>query len=362
MKNIAFAWGWTGWHVLPIKNLIDYIISKNNLNWKIKEIYWFWEKTWLEKIIFDEIQNKNTHFINIYAWKLRREFAFNSAIKNIFDCFKFIFWFFQCFFYLIYYKIDIIFCKWWFIALPVVIAWFLLMKKIVVHESDTVPWLTNKISSNLSQLNFCWFPNVLKKGIFVWQILSEQLNNFKQPKLHNISKDFSKTNLLLIWWSQWAYTIYSVFLNILNLNKRISQNFNIFIVLWTKNIEFKEKLKDYKNIEMFEFLNQNELWYLYNICDIWITRWWATSLEEQKIFWLKLIIIPLPYTWWNHQYFNWLYYQKTYWDIVLNQNKNLEWNLSKSILNFIWFKKEEYWYQKINSSKKIICENLDKIF
>jgi hypothetical protein len=44
---------------------------------------------------------------------------------------------FQSLVYLLRFRIDVVFCKGGYVALPVVVAAWILRKKILVHESDT---------------------------------------------------------------------------------------------------------------------------------------------------------------------------------------------------------------------------------
>jgi len=96
-------------------------------------------------------------------------------IKNIRDLFLFAIGVLQSVFYLLRFKIDVVFCKGGYVALPVVFAAKLLGKKIIVHESDVHPGLVNRIASRFAKVSFTGFPKVLPKAQVVGQILSEDL-------------------------------------------------------------------------------------------------------------------------------------------------------------------------------------------
>ncbi len=340
MVNIAFSGWWTGWHVFPIKSLIEYIDENEKAKIKIDKIFWFWTKNSLENNVFEQIKKNNIYFVPIVSWKLRRDFSLKSFCLNFIDILKLIYWFFLSVYKIKKNKIDIVFCKWWYVALPVIFAAKLLRKDIYVHESDTSVGLTNKIASKFSKKVFVWFPNILKKSIYVWQILSEELLPDKKNISLNLEwMDFWKTNVLVIWGSQGSEFIYRHILTIFRHNSDILSNFNFFIVLWTQNSLYKQEFDEFENVKSFEFLNQKQIWYLYNICDLSITRWWATSMAEQKIFWNKLIIIPLPYTGGNHQYWNAKYYEKEYSDVIVEQNEDFWKNIQKELEKFVWYKK-----------------------
>lgn len=360
MVNIAFAWWGTWWHVFPIKSLIEYIRKDNNLTNIFNKIYWFGEDNSLEQKVANAMKVDNCEFVEIVSWKIRREKSLKWLIKNFFDIFKFIYWIFHSIYMIWYYKIDIIFCKGWYVAGPIVFAWWLLRKKIFLHESDTVPWVANVFASKFSTLIFTWFPNVLKNPIVVWQILSDQLlsyiNNSSVINDLDINIDMSKTNILVMWWSQGSKTIYDNLCSLLSIWNY--NDFNFIVILGTQNIGLKDKFANYKNVVCLDFVTQSQMWYLCSISDVWVTRWWATSLAEQKLFNMKLIIIPLPYTWGNHQYFNWVYYKEKFEDILIKQDNNLFSNFADALDNIKWFKKSNKWLPEVDSAKKIIFENI----
>ena len=99
-------------------------------------------------------------------------------------------------------------------------------KKILVHESDTRAWLVNRIASKFSSHNFVAFPEVLKDWIIVGQILSEDLIPEKK-----LVKKTQNTQVLVMWGSQWAKTIYQSLLTLLN-NEEKLRELNFVVVLW----------------------------------------------------------------------------------------------------------------------------------
>jgi UDP-N-acetylglucosamine:LPS N-acetylglucosamine transferase len=126
--------------------------------------------------------------------------------------------------------------------------------------------------------------------------------------------------------------------------------------LGIKNLSFKDSFSKFSNVKVFDFLTQKEMWYLYSICDLWISRGSATLLAEQKLRNMKLIIIPLPWTWWNHQYYNWLFYEKEYNDILVEQNSSLF--LNDILSNYYWYKKSSWTILNTENSKKLIFKYL----
>ena len=53
--NIAFAGGWSGWHVMPISSLIKYIYKSEKYSDWIDNIFWFGQKWQMEEKEFDKL-------------------------------------------------------------------------------------------------------------------------------------------------------------------------------------------------------------------------------------------------------------------------------------------------------------------
>lgn len=313
MKNIALTWGWTWGHIFPLLSLYNYLKSDKELNF-----VWFWDEEWLE---YEICEKNNIHFEHIPSWKLRRYFD----VKNFFEPLKNLTWFFFWIYFLMKYKIDIVFSKWWYVSLPLCLAAFVLRKKIYIHESDSVWWLANKIISKVATKVFYTFPNEEliqelnenNKNIVTWQILNPEL-------LNNIDKVWAleeneKLEVLVIAWSQWSTVLFENLKTILN--NLIDINFTV--ILWEKNLHFRNEFEKFHNVKLYDFVSQENLWELYKKTDIAISRWWATSLWELYYFGIHTIIVPLSNSAQNHQFKNAIYFKEHFWSDVLDENERL---------------------------------------
>lgn len=332
MKNIALVWWWTGGHIYPLVSLYN---SSENL--EDVSFIWFWEESSLEQ---DIAIDSNIDFISIKAWKVRRYFD----IKNFFDPFKNIIGFFQSLFYIFHYNIDIIFSKWGYVSIPVCFAAKLLWKKIYIHESDAVPWLSNKMISRFATKVFYSFDNENidnEKHILTWQIVNPEL--IKSINRDVPLKENNRLEVLVFCWSQGSTIIFE---NLLSIIKTLN-NTNLTVVLGTKNLHFKEKFEEFPFVTTYEYISQKDLAKVYKKTDIAITRWWATTLWELYFFWIHSIIIPLSNSAQNHQEKNAEYFKKEVWSDVLNENKNLNLEMFRLLtkyqklrkwgLNLWWF-------------------------
>ncbi len=354
--RIAMA-GWGTWgHVLPIRSLLEFFMTNEEYHDHVQKLYRFGAKNSLEKQVSKEIQAQNPTnplvFVSVYSWKYRRESYRKSKVKNISDFFLFLVGSIQSIYLLLYYHIDVVFCKWWYVALPVVLAAALLRKKIIVHESDTHPGLVNKIASHFAQKTFTGFEWALSDGETIGQILSDTIIVEKYPE------NKSTTMILVVWGSQWSQRLYQSLLHILEFTQDLSSEYEFHIVLWLVNQEMSTLFDKFTYVHTYGFISQKEMGELYNICDIAITRWGTTSLAEQKLYDMKQIIIPIPRT--HDQHDNAKWYVRYYNDIMLNQrDTDFEFQLTNAIKHFRWFKKVRQQKDKkaiVAQAKKTIRE------
>jgi len=343
---------------MPIRSLLEFFKIHVEYHEHTEKLYWFGAKKSLEKQVCHYIQENDTQkkiiFISIYSWKYRRESYRKSKLKNIPDFFLFIVWFFQSFFFLLYYRINIVFCKWGYVALPVIFAAALLHKKIIVHESDTHPWLVNRIASRFAKKIFTGFEWTLSDGQTIGQILSDDIIDESIPEIT------SKTLILVVWGSQGSKRLYQNLLHILEFTPELQSGYEFFVVLGLVNNEMSTLFDKFDYVHTYEFISQKKMGELYNKCDITITRWWTTSLAEQKLYDMKQIIVPIPRT--HDQYDNAKWYVRFYNDIMINQrDHDFEFQLANAIKHFKGFKKIRQQKDKktiIAHAKKIIRETI----
>lgn len=341
--TILRAGGGTGGHTFPIKSMIEYLDKYHHEH--IAQHFWAGSDQSLEQNTALALKKKvkNLTFFSLLSWKWRREKDWGALLKNIRDLFKFMIGVCQAIFFMMRSRVDVIFCKGGYVALPVVIAGRVLRKKIFVHESDTRPGLVNRIASRFSTCNFVAFPQVLKNGIEVWQILSEELigdSCWKEKK--------EKTQVLVMWGSQGAKTIYESLLNLLKVENKL-QVMDFVIVLGQLNQYLKNQFSAFANVEVRDFCSQKEIGELYDFSDLVITRAGTTSLAEQDLFGLKMIMIPIPWT--HDQKNNALWYvNEKKWILIEQDGPDFEEELKSVLIDHIGWHKQE---QNIDRLSKI---------
>lgn len=330
-KTIALTWWSTWWHTFPLLSFYNHVKEEGDY-----DFLWVWEEWSLE----EEIAKKNKiKFLNISAWKIRRYFDF----RNFYEPLKNLTGIFEGIYYILKHKIDIVFSKWWYVSLPLCISAKLLWKKVYIHESDLVWGISNKLIWIFANKIFYTFPNDKidwVKHIVSWQILNPELIDY----LDNLDVfENDRLNIMVIAWSQGSKTIFENLLKILP----DLQDIDFHIILWDKNMHFREDFKKFPNTIVHDFVTQKRLWKILKQIDIAITRWWATTLWELNVFWTHSIIVPLKKSASNHQEKNALYFKWEFWSDVLLEDQNLSLemfrllqkykSLRKAWLNLDWF-------------------------
>lgn len=284
---------------------------------KIDSIYWYGERTGMEYEFYtrykDTFDSLTPQFVTIWAGKYRRETIWRSRLKNMRDIFIFPIGILQSLYYLMRYRIDVVFCKGGYVSLPVVIAAWILRKKILVHDSDTKPGLTTRLASRFATTNFSWFPDTLPHSICIGQILSDQLLDFVPP----LPDD--KIHILVAGWSLGAQKLYRGVLNAvkwLNLNPK---DYHI-VMINAQHLIDPDEITGYEDVITLTPLitDQSQMGYRYARADMAIVRGGTTTLAECKLFDLPLVIVPLPVT--HDQATNAQFYVENYQDICISQN------------------------------------------
>lgn len=367
------AGGGSGGHVYPIKSLIQFLASEKEFSSRVQHVYRFGQRDKLEEKEFLSLNVKKSivcSFVYILSWKLRREKGVHAILKNFHDIFLFILWFFQSLYFLTKYKVDVIFCKWGYVAAPVVLAWALLRKKIVAHESDTHPWLSSRVATPFAKKVFTWFSNVFSKAEVVGQILSDDIyfdpNKLKTKNKTLIKDNFiekfsnilgeennkkDKTIVLVLWWSLWSKDLYDTLESVLNDSPQMQEDVIFIVVGGFINKGISQKFTKFPNVLSFDYLSQKEMWMACYYADIGLTRGGTTSLAEQKLYNMKLLISPIPRT--HDQYDNAQYYVDHYGDILIDQKHNFQETLKLHLEHFCWYKKEMLWLDKDDIKTKI---------
>ncbi|MBC7503432.1 UDP-N-acetylglucosamine--N-acetylmuramyl-(pentapeptide) pyrophosphoryl-undecaprenol N-acetylglucosamine transferase [Candidatus Gracilibacteria bacterium] len=222
-----------------------------------------------------------------------------------------------------------------------------------IHESDTIPGRSNRILGKLAKRIFLGFESASKyfnerKCEVVGQILdpvfyryceagaypaqweSNPENNkenfistgspsFTRDHGNKIHWKTTKPHILVICGSQGSRSIFEEII------KKYSDHneYEWIIALGRLNSGMKDTFAKMNNCQAEEWISQADLASLIYKADLAITRASATTLAELTIFSNSqphLIMIPLPYSAGNHQYYNAIEYQKVGHSLLEQKN------------------------------------------
>ncbi len=314
-KRILLTGGGTGGHIYPLLAVAEEIkkISADSV-----ELIYFGPNHPLN----EEFEKLDIKTYSLASSKLRRY----VALENFLDIPKFFISVIQAFWRLYFLMPDIVFSKGGPGAFAVILAAKFYMIPIVIHESDSVPGLTNKLSALFAKRIAVAFSKALdyfptEKTAFVGNpIRTELLENWTEQKSAKLSLDFKpeETVVFVLGGSQGSEKINNFILDNLEI---FLQDFQIYHQTGANNFEnveesakafLKTAPEQLKNRYRFKsYFNPTELKIAYNAADIIISRAGSGAIYEIAAFEKPSILIPLASSANDHQKTNAYIYAKT---------------------------------------------------
>ena len=337
--RILFTGGGTGGHIFPIVAVARKLKKIYADNSKENELEMFFLGAGgLSK---DNLKKEGIVVKPILAAKLRRYFSF----KTILDIIKIPFGLIKSLIYLFIWMPDVVFSKGGYDSLPVVFSAWLYMIPVLIHESDTVPGLANRLASKFSNRIGISFSSAEKyfspkKTALIGNPIRKKivekciLDNFQEKEI--IKKKYGiqsqKPVVLILGGSQGAQRINNL---VLKSFSYISDKFEFIHQCGIKNYEqVKSKSPQSSNYHLFSFLDEDQMSDVYFIADLVISRAGAGSICEISICGKPSILIPLPESAGDHQTKNALAYAQSGSGVILEQ-LNLTPNLFVNEINKI---------------------------
>ncbi len=132
-----------------------------------------------------------------------------------------------------------------------------------------------------------------------------------------------------------------------------------YVVLGTKNSGLRYLFEGLENVECYDFVSQAEMGGLLARCDVAITRAGTTSMAEQKLFGLKLVMVPIPRT--HDQLLNAAYYERHFNDLLVKQDESFLLSLPIALEKVQGWKKDrsgENVEKEVSKAKEMICRSM----
>jgi len=328
--KILFTGGGTAGHIFPIIALAREI-KKAYPNKNFQFFYFGPEDEFSQTLLSQE----GITVRNVLSGKIRRYFNIKAFFQNIVDIFKIPLGFCQAFFHIFIISPEAIFSKGGYGSIPTVLAGWLLMVPVFLHESDAVPGAANKFLARFSlqifisfpveySLNTINFPFLHKKIFSVGNpIRTEILSGEKNKATSLFQLTGEKPLLFILGGSQGAQRINEAILAVL---PELLANFEVIHQTGKKN--FKEIQAEVKAViekelqkyyHPFPFLNEEELKHSYAAADLIVSRAGSGAIFEIAAVGKPAILIPLPESDQNHQLKNAYIYAKNGAALVIEE-------------------------------------------
>ncbi len=278
-KKIVFTGGGSAGHVMPNIALIEKLIQED---WTISYIGSY------HGIERDLINKLGINYYPITTGKLRRYFSW----QNFIDPFKVIFGILQALWLIVKLKPRVVFSKGGFVALPVVIAAWVLRVPVIIHEADLTIGLANRLSFPFASKICVTFPEtacaikgskVIVSGLPIRQSFF-QGDPERGRKLCGFNHD--KKIMVIFGGSLGADKINRVVREILPV---ILERFQVAHVCGKGMVDYEINLNGY---QQFEYLGE-EFSHLLAAADLVITRAGANAIYELMVLGKPSILLPL---------------------------------------------------------------------
>jgi len=330
--KILVAGGGTGGHISPTLAVIEALEQKvGDL-----EILYLGSEKGIENVIIPKV---GLRFETISTGKIRRyhkNLLFNifdpsTIFRNLHDIFKAIKGVYEARIKILEFEPDAIFLKGGFVSLPVGLAAKTLGLPFILHESDTVPGLANRILARYASTVCVSFPEEVFSGAFSPKIKLKYTGN---PIRFDITKgdreegykkfDLRKKlkTILVVGGSQGSARINRLIEGGLEDILHKYQMIHITGDLDFDWIEFRasklaKELKE--NYRYFNFLSA-DLKHAYQVADMVISRAGCNVLTEIAANKKASILVPLSSSAGNHQFKNAMVFSRGGGSYVMDEN------------------------------------------
>ncbi len=346
-KKVLLAGGGSGGHVFPLLNVWEYM--KNDF-----EVQYVGEKNGKEQVWVEE---RGINYQGISAGKLRRYFS----IQNFIDIFKVPVGIYQSWQILRDFKPDLVFAKGGNVSFPVVIAAWWLKIPVLTHESDLVMGLANRMTASIADKIAVSFPvgaygsryseKMIYTGLPVRVWTKKSGNEDEIVKSFGLNKDLP--TVFVTGGSQGAMAVNSYILD--HLDKILDYANVIHVSGETDFVRVREKTKDIIGTgvyKLYSFLTDNFNKAMY-ISEIVVSRASATTLAEISSMAKPSILIPLPISASNHQYFNAKRYEDIGASVMVEEREFKQINLAVLLQSIL---EDEEKYHEMSSSASVAMQ------
>jgi len=236
------------------------------------------------KLDADLVKTENLPFTGIFAGKLRRYFSWQYLLVP----FLTLMGFFQSLWVITRFRPQVVFSKGGYVSFPVALAAFLTRRPLVLHESDSVMGISNRVIARLAKKVCVSFPALEQKPkyVFTGNPVRLWLKTGSEQRGQKMTGFNADRPTVLIWGgSQGAQQI----------NQMVQKEFEALVKhFYIIHITGQAKLLhlNHPHYKGFDYVGQ-ELRDLYAITDLAVGRAGANSLFEMALMQKPYIVMPL---------------------------------------------------------------------
>lgn len=343
--------GGTGGHIYPAVAIINKIMEKE----KNSEILYFGTTDRMEK---DIIPKLGIPYVGIEMSGLNRKKLLSnfSVMSKFFKAVK------KAEIELKKFNPDIVIGVGGYITAPVLYAAHKLKYKVVIHEQNSIPGLSNKFISNFALKVFISLPASKKyfndkKVVYTGNPRSEEISNINKVSKTTLGFDDNKKLVIIVMGSLGSITMTKRLMELIPSFE--NKSYQVLVITGKAYYDDYKNLKVPENVKILPFMDN--LINLLKDTDLIVSRAGASTIAEITAIGLPAILVPSPYVTGNHQYLN----AKELSDAgacSIIEEKDFS---SKNIINEIdkvFDNKEEYSKMKDNSKKLGITDSATKIY
>lgn len=349
--------GGSGGHITPIVAVINKILdrqsqSKNGDHYDIR--VWCDRKfaPQARKLLVDAdirvdiiAAGKLRRYANLKWWY--RWFSpyhiIHTHIPNLIDMFKIAGGFIQSLVKLLIWRPDVVFCKGGYVSLPVGFVAYLYRIPLVIHDSDTVPGLTNRVLAKYADAigtgapveNYPSYPKRITKfvGVPVRDNVKSIPKNRQAILKDELGLDDKRPLILAMGGGLGAVAINNAMVDI---GQKLVDDGCQVVLLTGRGHDVNVPRGAKKYFHAYDF--SNKIVEYEQVADVVVTRAGATTMAELAAIGVPTIIVPSPYLSGDHQSKNAEVYAKAEAAVVVNEfdmrdNSAVLYNAISDLLN-----------------------------
>ena len=351
-NTILIAGGGSGGHLFPALAIGDEL---NNQGYDIKYIG---SQYGIESKILKKM-DKEYYLLNIRG--IQRTFSFKNIINNLLFPIRFLFS------YLITKKIlkklnpIIVICTGGYASGLPLLASVRMNIKTLIHEQNSYPGLTTRKLSN--KVNSVCITNLEPKHHLNGNIVLTGIpirDNFlkinKSDACMKLGLSSNKKTIFVVGGSQGSEAF----------NKYFQKNYEFYIkndiqLIWQcgyKNLSRYKRIVNHKNILIKDFFDNID--HAYSASDIIISRAGAMTVNEISFMKKTMILVPLPSSAANHQFYNAKFFQDNNAALMIEEKK-LKGNIIEDSILRLFKNKDKLELMGLNANNLIIKNAREKI-